>query len=291
MNDRAARIQGFFWTIASAVLFGFQPMISMTVYEEGANPFFVCAGRLAVATVGLALLYKLVFRGSFAITRAEFVKLLICAQGFSLTPLLLYYSYNYMASGLATTVHFTYPVLVLLGCMIFLKRKMSSLKKFCCVLCFAGIAFMSDLSGGMSVTGFLLAFSSAIAFAGYIIYLDGSGLQEMHPAKLATWLSLIGAVELFPLVWATGNMPAAISAKGWGFLVLLGICSGCMASTFFQIGTKLAGPATASMLSTFEPITSIIVGLLVYHEVITLRTGIGVICILTAVLLVAKEEL
>ena len=291
MSDRAARIQGFFWTIASAVIFGLQPMISLTIYEEGANAIFVCWGRLAVATIGMALLCKFVFHRSFAITKKEFVKLLICAQGFALTPLFLYSSYNYMASGLATTVHFTYPVLVLLGCMVFLLRPMSAVKKFCCVLCFAGIAFMSDLSGGMSVTGFALSFISAIAFAGYIIYLDGSGLQEMHPAKLAAWLSLIGAVELFPLVLATGNMCWNLSPKGLMFLVLLGIASGCMASTFFQIGTKLAGPATASMLSTFEPITSIIVGLLVYHEVISLRSGIGAICILIAVLLVAWDEL
>ncbi len=196
MSDRAARIQGFFWTIASAIIFGLQPMISITIYEEGANAIFVCWGRLAVATIGMALLCKFVFHRSFAITKKEFGKLLICAQGFALTPLFLYSSYNYMASGLATTVHFTYPVLVLLGCMIFLHRPMSNVKKFCCVLCFAGIAFMSDLSGGMSVTGFALSFISAIAFAGYIIYLDGSGLQEMHPAKLAAWLSLIGAVEL-----------------------------------------------------------------------------------------------
>ena len=291
MKDRATRIQGFFWTIASAVLFGIQPMISISVYEEGANPFFVCDGRLAVAAVGMALIYGIFVKGSFRVTKEEFIKLLICSQGFSLTPLLLYSSYNYMASGLATTVHFTYPVLVLIGCMIFLKRPMSRVKKFCCVLCFAGIAFMSDLSGGMSVTGFLLAFASAVVFAGYVIYLDGSGLQEMHPAKLAAWLSFIGAVELFPLVLFTGNMVWNLSPRGCFFLVLLGIFSGCMASTFFQIGTKMAGPATASMLSTFEPITSIIVGLLVYHEVLSLRTGIGAVCILTAVLLVAKDEL
>ena len=196
-----------------------------------------------------------------------------------------------MASGLATTVHFTYPVLVLIGCMVFLHRKMSPLKKFCCLLCFAGIVFMSDLSGGMSVTGFTFAFTSAVAFAFYVIYLDGSGLQAVHPAKLAAWMSLIGAVELIPFTLLTGNMVTGLSGKGIGMLVLLGICSGCMASTFFQIGTKMAGPATASMLSTFEPITSIIVGILVYREVVTPRSAAGVICILAAVLLVAKEEL
>ena len=46
------------------------------------------------------------------------------------------------------------------------------------------------------------------------------------------------------------------------------------------------------MLSTFEPLTSVVIGVLVYHEVLTVRLGLGIVCILLAVCLLAaaKEE-
>ena len=44
------------------------------------------------------------------------------------------------------------------------------------------------------------------------------------------------------------------------------------------------------MLSTFEPLTSVVIGILVYHEVLTVRLGIGIFCILLAVFLLAKAD-
>lgn len=45
------------------------------------------------------------------------------------------------------------------------------------------------------------------------------------------------------------------------------------------------------MLSTFEPLTSIIVGAVVYREAITVKAVAGIFCILAAVLMVAGTEL
>ena len=43
------------------------------------------------------------------------------------------------------------------------------------------------------------------------------------------------------------------------------------------------------MLSTLEPVTSIIVGVLAYHEGFTVKTIIGTVCILSSTLLVARS--
>lgn len=44
------------------------------------------------------------------------------------------------------------------------------------------------------------------------------------------------------------------------------------------------------MLSTFEPLTSVVVGIIVYHETLTMRTAAGIVCILLAVYLLAAAK-
>ena len=57
------------------------------------------------------------------ITRTEFAKIaLITIFGYGGTAVLLFSSYNFIPSGMSTTIHFMYPVFTILGCMIFFKE-------------------------------------------------------------------------------------------------------------------------------------------------------------------------
>ena len=59
----------------------------------------------------------------------------------------------------------------------------------------------------------------------------------------------------------------------------------------FQKGTLLIGPQRAAILSTFEPITNLVIGILVFDEQLSLRSAAGVTRILAAVLLIALSDL
>ncbi|MFX6409696.1 EamA family transporter, partial [Acinetobacter baumannii] len=76
---------------------------------------------------------------SLRITHRECRDLAICAIGFSATPILLLSSYHYLPSGLATTIHFVYPTLVLAGCVLFRHEKLTLRKVVCCILCTVGV--------------------------------------------------------------------------------------------------------------------------------------------------------
>jgi drug/metabolite transporter (DMT)-like permease len=66
------------------------------------------------------------------------------------------------------------------------------------------------------------------------------------------------------------------------------------AVSMFQMGTRIIGGQKAAILSTMEPTTSVFVGILVFREVITLRTAIGSVLVILAsiliVLLDSREE-
>ena len=143
--------------------------------------------------------------------------------------------------------------------------------------------------GSVSARGVFLALASGVAWACYILHLNSSGLVEMAPFKLAFWLCTLSAVLVGAITLGAGQLALPTTPLSWRAIGLFR-CVATAASLLFQVGNKYIGAQSASMLSTFEPLTSVVVGILVYHEVLTVRLGIGILCILLAVLLLAGAD-
>ena len=78
---------------------------------------------------------------------------------------------------------------------------------------------------------------------------------------------------------------SAIQGKGNTAIGCLGIVATVIALSLFQLGVALCGGVKTSLLSTFEPLTSIVLGILIFREPMTLRIGIGIILILISTVL------
>ena len=202
------------------------------------------------------------------------------------TPMLLFASYNYIPSGLATTVHFVYPILVLLICAIGFHQKPGKVKILCCSLCMIGILLFYEPGGGLNIKGIAIAFLSGCSYAGYIVYLDRSGLQNLNPYKLCFYLSLLSSIISFVAVLFSGQMKVDMPFSTY-LLTALFAALVCIATVTFQIGETLCGPQKVSLFSTFEPLTSVLVGIVVYRERFYIRAGIGIVLILLAIILLS----
>lgn len=277
--------RGLALVILSAVIFGFTPLLAKTIYGCGSNSFTLALHRFIFGALALLAMHLWREKGGLGITRTEAKKLLICSFGYGMTPVFLLASYNYLSSGMATTIHFVYPVLVLAGCVVFCHEKLTRRKLLCCVLCMAGILCFYTPGGGVSLAGIGIAFISGATYAFYIIYLAHSGLQEMPPYKLGFYLALFAAGQVLAVCLVLGKLTFAITAKGWVLSVVLALLLCLVATTAFQVGTKYVGPQNASLLSTFEPLTSVVVGVLIYRETLGARGVAGIFCILLSVAL------
>ena len=289
------KVKGTILSILSAVLYGLNPLMTKTVYSGGGNAITVAFSRLSAGA--LIFLCLLLFSGGgsarekLRLSRAETKDILVCCIGYASIGPLLFASYNYLASGLATTIHFVYPVLVVAACIAFRYEKPDRRKIICCALCFFGIVCFYTPGGEVSLYGMFLAFASGVAWAYYIVHLNASGVVRLPAFKLAFWLCAASAVLVGVFAAATGQLAWPRTSLSIGTLALY-CCIVTAASLFFQIGNRYVGAQSASMLSTFEPLTSVVIGVLVYHEVLTVRLGLGIVCILLAVCLLAaaKEE-
>ncbi len=280
---------GSLYVIFSAVLFGMMPLLAKIAYAHGSNAYMVAFGRFLFGSAMLGLAILLMPNCSVRVSRQRLLELFKLSVSYALMPILLYTSYNYIDSGTATTLHFTYPVAVMLILVIFCKKKLERKQVICAVLCLVGMAFLFSPDSHPGIPGILLAVGSGIVYAVYIVLLGRSTVRDLHPLTLAFWLALFSAVEIGTAALIAGKLVFTLDGVGWAAEVGMALFATVFALVLFQKGLFLCGEVKASLLSTFEPLTGILIGVIVFHEALSMKEMIGIIGILTAaVLLVLK---
>lgn len=101
------------------------------------------------------------------------------------------------------------------------------------------------------------------------------------------YLCLFGAALSGIYGGVTGQLALHLTGQAWLFAFLVSICASVGAISLFQLGIRYTGASTAAILSTLEPITSVILGVLVLGELFTARKIAGCLCILLSVVLIA----
>ena len=280
---------GFLCAIGSAVLYGLLPLLAKMFYTQGGNAWMLVSARFLLAIPILYLLIRL-RQKTIWIEKRQLITAIILAQGYMLTNLLLSFSYSYIPAGMSTTLHFLYPTIVLIACARIYKEKISKSKTICAVLGLIGIICFYTPGPSVSMVGVTFALCSSITFAFYVIYDEQSGSSLWDPTILCFWISLVSGLEALTATLISNSIQYTLSYKAWGIAFI--VSSGCtiLPIILAQIGIRKIGAEKTSFLSTFEPLTSVICGILFLHEMLTFQTAIGSICILSAAAILGISE-
>ena len=179
--------------------------------------------------------------------------------------------------------------MVIFICAVFLKDRPTPKKIACGVLCTLGIILFYSPGGQVSLFGMAIALISGLVYAVYIVLLDKSFLRRVPPLVLAFWMTAFAAIEDGIIALLLGKMTASLDAVGWGVSMTMGFLVTVIAVVAFQRGTAICGAQKASLLSTFEPLTSVIIGVSLLGESLSMRTLLGIAFILLSIVLLILE--
>lgn len=264
---------GYFFVILSAVIFGCMPLGANFLYAQGVTPMSLVFLRNLLSLPLLALLGSR--QGGLRISRDALREVGVAAFfGCWLAPTLLFSSYRYLASGMATVFHFAYPVIVVLGGFL-LREKVKKSALFCALLCSLGILLLFDPHGTVDPLGVTFALTSGVAYAVYILILGHFRHREVSGFRLSFYMAIVSMICTLVLCLATGQLCLPQTPGGWGVAFLFSFAVSVGAVVLFQEGTFLIGAQRAAILSTFEPITSIFFGILFLNETLTPRILLG----------------
>ena len=275
--------------ILSATLYGFNAYFALFAYEGGSNPiaFTFFSSLLCIPiTIAPALLMHVPLLPS----KSQLKWLVIDGFFGTVTTLLLFSAFSYIASGIATVLHFTYPVYVAIASVLFLHKKMTIKKSAALVISLTGIGMISDLSGTGAVVGFVLALLSGITYTAYVILMEKSGLDRLHPVFICFHMAWIRTVIAGIFGIFTCKMVVHMTAIAWGATAVQAFMSLFLATMLFQVGIRLVGGMNASVFSMFEPLTCLVVGILLLGEEINRLKITGCAMIMVGIALVIQDE-
>jgi len=286
------RTKGIFLTIFSACSFGFIPLFAKVAYANGFNPFTFSLFRSIFASIALFILLR-ILKIDYQLKKENYVPLFkVSLFGYSLAILTLSLSYKYMLTGLATTIHFIYPVFVLMGSIIFFHESANSMKIFSLVISLTGMYFLIGFGSieSMSMIGMLFSFLSGIFYAYYIVIVAYGNLRDINPFVLIFYVSLFNSLILLAINIVTGNFVTGFNLKGIVYTMLIAFIANLIGMVAFKAGLEMISASTAAILSTFEPVTSLILGILFLKENLSWQQMIGSFFIILSVSLIAFGE-
>ena len=286
MNRLMNRIKGILYAAVSSSTFGLAPFFSLTLLLAGFSAFEVLSYRWGVATIALTL-FGWCSGCSFRLEKKDFLVVLLLSLLRAVTSFSLLIAYQNIATGVASTIHFMYPLAVSLVMMYFFQEKKSLWVMLAVSMSLLGAALLSsgelEAKNGDTIVGLVAACVSVFSYAGYIVGVRMTRAVRINSTVLTCYVMGLGTVLYFIGALTTSGLQ--LVADGYTWLIILGLALPATAISNITLvrAIKYAGPTLTSILGAMEPLTAVVIGVFVFKELFTLNSAIGIILILLAV--------
>ena len=286
------RIIGLTAGIIAGVSYGTNPLFAKPLLESGVPVLVMLFFRYGLSAVILAA-WMLAKKETFAVRQREVGLLALLGILFACSSLFLFTSYEFIPSGLATTLVYLYPVFVAL-IMVFLRFYPSWQTWLSIIATFGGILLLSSPSAGADIKlpGIVLAILSALSYAFYLVIVNRSKRIKNVSEHTLTLYALLTGTVLFAIIRMIqgGTLTEGVdSLPDWGNLLGLAIVPTMISMLTLAVSSRYIGPTKTSVLGVFEPLTAIMIGTLMFGEPLTLKMGVGIaICVGAVVFMILK---
>ena len=194
-----------------------------------------------------------------------------------------------MPLSTAAILLYTSPIWIMLMSVLFFREKLTGRKLLALVLAFAGCVLVSGISGeGMTLTGLLVGLGSGIGYGLYSI-LGTVALRRYSPYTVTTYTFAFAALGSW-LICRPADMLAKFAAApdlpGLVFFCFLtALVTAVIPFLAYTLGLRTVEASRAGILATVEPLVATLIGVAVFSEPLTLLSGLGILLILAAVVL------
>ncbi|MBN1529974.1 MAG: EamA family transporter [Thermoleophilaceae bacterium] len=283
------RSSGTLMCIASAACFGAMAIFGKLAYDEGATVGTLLAVRFAFAA---AVFWAFVAAaGTLGDVRAAGrgdlrLGIGLGAFGYAAQAGFFFSALERIDASLLSLVLYTFPAIVAAAAVALGRERMTGRRLLALVLSLGGLALVVGGAGAgtLDAVGVALGLCAALVYSTYILTSQGiSG--RLRPSVLSALVCSGAAVSLTLGATLLGELRLGeLTLAGWGWLAAIALVSTVGAVGLFFAGLPRVGPTAASILSTVEPLVTVILAFLVFGETLGLVQIAGGALVLAAVL-------
>lgn len=286
------KLKGYCNGIAASISYGTNPLFALPMYKLGMGVNSVLFYRYFFAVLIYGLFLKFVKKLSLKISFKEFLALFFISILFGLSSLTLFEAFKYIASGVACTLLFIYPIIVAFISVIFFKEKMAKTLIVAMFITLFGIYVLNGgIHGSLNIIGVLLVLLSAFVYAAYIVMVKNlKTIKHIKHDKLSFYVMLFSlSIFICNLKFCTELQP--LNDFRLLFLAIgLAMFPTVISLETINVSIRLIGATTTAVLGALEPLTAIFFGILVFNETLKLNTIWGIFLIIFGVMLVILKD-
>lgn len=273
---------GVLLVAVSAASYGLMPIFAKIAYAAGTSTYSLLFLRFLSATVFMFLL-MLIKKQKLPSKKNIMIYLLLGAIGYVGQSFCYFTALNYASPSVVSLLLYTYPALVMVGSAIFLHEKFTAQKviSLCLALCGAFVIIGAEFRANPK--GIILSVLVAIIYSAYILICSkavksGTGIQSSAFIMLGATV-VYGIINLF-----CGYTPPT-QVSGVVAVALIALVSTVLAFLSFFAGMEKTGPSKAALVSTIEPVVTVLSSVIILSEKLTVNIIIGGALVIVALII------
>jgi drug/metabolite transporter (DMT)-like permease len=253
--------------LASAVCFGAMAVFGKLAYDAGVGVTTLLCVRFVLAA--LALWGAVLATGQVPRVRREtlLAALALGGVGYALQSGLFFAALERMDASLLALLLYTYPAMVTAAAIVLGRERPSRLRTGALVVASCGLVLVlaGAADGALDPLATVLGLGAAVTYTTYILVSDAA-TGDLEPLPLAALVSTGAAVTFALAAAGTGSLELGFAGDGWLWLGLIALVSTVGAIVLFFAGMRRVGPSTAAILSTLEPVVTVVLAYVAFGE-------------------------
>ena len=276
--------------ILAGIFWGSMGIFVRRLGTYGFSPIQIVCIRVVLAAVVFCVIQLVKDPKGFRISPRDIPLFLGLGLGSILFFTVCYFTaISMMTLSTAAILLYTSPIWIMLMSLLFFHEKLTAQKILALVLAFSGCVLVSGISGGgLTLVGLLIGLGSGVGYGLYSI-LGTVALRRYSPFTVTTWTFIIagiGSILISHPADIVAKFAAAPSLPGLlGFSLLTALVTAVIPFLAYTLGLRHVEASKAGILATVEPMVATLIGIFVFSEPLTLMSGLGVLLILTAVVI------
>jgi drug/metabolite transporter (DMT)-like permease len=270
----------------SAASFGTLAIFGRFLYADGLDTFTMLFLRFGLAAL-LMLVILLVRRERFPRGKILLPLIAMGALGYVGQSFSYLTAIQYASAGLVALLLYLYPMFVFILSVLVFHEKATWVKIVAILIALLGTALTVDPAGGQ-LPGILLAISAALIYSVYIIV--GTNVMKHVSAMQSSLVIFASAATVYGILMAFNGVHLPSTSSGWINILGIVLVATVIPVIAFLAGLERIGPTNAAMLSTLEPVVTVLLAAWIFGERLQSIALLGGSLILIAVILLTRGE-
>ena len=278
-------VKGYLCAFISAFTYGLIPLFMIPIKKE--ESFSVDATlfyRFLIAS-GAIVFFLFYQKERLRISFREMLIMSLLGLLYALSAEFLFLAYDYLSPGIASTIFFSYPIIVALVLILFYKEKLTIPTLLSLLLVVVGVGVLSIKKGeALNYIGLGISLLGALVYALYILIVNKVRI-ESSGVKISFYSMLFSS---FYFLVKSLLLRESITISSWalaGDLTLFAIITTSLSLVTLVYAVRYIGSTPTAIMGAFEPIVAVLISVGLFGEQLTPSLVIGGMVIIIGVLI------